>query len=99
VLAVAAGAAVVGAWYAFRPDRLFTTRVVDEPAPAAVVAPTAEGAAPSARPERSRAASGSGLASDPDTVGVVPALAVGRGRAATRTTTSPRRSISPAIAR
>jgi hypothetical protein len=84
VLAVTAGALVVGAWYAFRPDRLFTTRVVDEPPPTARVVPTPEraGAAPRVAPRvapRALAyASDGGFASDTGTVGPVPALATGR---------------------
>jgi hypothetical protein len=82
VLALGAGTVVAGAWYAFRPDRLFATRVVSEPAPAAVVAPTAEGAgvapgvapapAPTAAPSAARVARATG------TVGAVPTLAAGR---------------------
>jgi hypothetical protein len=84
VLAVTAGTLVAGAWYAFRPDRLFTTRVVDEPAPAAVVAPTAErtgtppSAAPSAAASAAPSASDGVFASDTGTVGAVSALATGR---------------------
>jgi len=80
VLAVTAGTLVAGAWYAFRPDRLFTTRVVEEPAPTALVAPTAEraGTPPSTPPSAAASASDGVFASDTGTVGAVPALATGR---------------------
>ena len=78
LLAVGAGTLVAGGWYAFRPDRLFTTRVVDEAPPVAVAAPTAQrtdvapSAAPSAAPSVAR------LVSDTGTGGAGATLASGR---------------------
>lgn len=83
-LLVAVAVVVAGGWYAFRPDRLFTTTTVAEAAPVvatpdAPIASTAPGATPSL-------GSGRFHSNAHETVGIAELLDVGAGRRVLRLT-------------